>query len=555
MDFTRQLKIKERLEKFVDDGILLGAAIAGIGGTDAYSYTAGYQDVAKTKPMSKRSIIRNASDGKIVGSVAFLRLVERGIITAHEDVSQWIPAFAQTKVIEPFTPASVVALTNPFVPTSDDHVLKVLSPDHGLSTGDLVGFQGASAAHGVSPDVLNRIHEITVLNSDEYTITLSVTIDNQSSGGAGGNVIQSLLGPGVKQTVYKGATHYYTEVALKRSIKIWHILTHTLGYLYNFIPLGATLGYADGRGDPVRVKKTQIQAGIFQELMFPAAFPLVHNNLYPNIKAWANVIATVPLLFQPGEDWSYGPTLSILGALIEYIDGRDLQTYLKEEVTGPLEMHDTGFFIQNDDPDRADKLSRIHDLTVTVSPGVFIDANTVIPGIGDYFYAESQPKNLPLIDGGIYSTLNDRSRFFRMLLNGGRYDNSLGESRFLISPATIQLLSHNRINNLVAMATFPPVKNPKWGLGVGVLAGSDDSATLLGQTRHAIFWGGLFGTCFDIDWTNRSAINFVANTMDAGGIDRSRRLIMNVHAAALKTVEVNDEDGAANAPQPVQMYQ
>lgn len=552
MDSRRRQAIKNKLENYINAGSLLGGGISGAGQNAKYTYVAGHRDIAKTQPFTEDTIIRCASDSKIMGTVAFLKLIERGEIDGKENLSTWIPAFANTKVIDPYFPLVQSTLTNPFLATVSSAVLSVTQIAHGLVTGDVVGFQNSGDVQGVSAAVINQVYSVTVVDDDHYTVTLPLPASGTSPSGEGGSVLVVRLSAGVKQTSYQGVIHYYKEIALKRPITIWHVLTHTLGYLYNQIALGVASGYADGRNDPLRVKKSLIQAGILQSLLLPAAFPLVFiPGTYPSIKNWAATLATVPLLFQPGEDWSYGPSLSILGALIEYIDGRDLETYFRQEITEPLGMKDTGFFIQDDDPRRADKLSRIQTLTLTAAPGVFLDVNTIIPGLGDYFYGSSRPRNLPLIDGGLYSTLADREKFYKMLLNKGQYKSKGHESKFIISPAMISLLSHNRVLDLVPGATFPPIKNAKWGLGVAVGAGIDAFYPLMGETKNSIFWGGVFGTNFTVDWTNQSFSNFVVNTVSSTNLGAR---LTTLHYAALEEIQSNDDNVSSNASESVSIY-
>lgn len=543
MDPVRQSRIKNKLDAYINDGSLLGGGVSGIGGDDSYLYTAGFADIEKTTPFNVDTITRCASDSKVMGTVAFLKLIDRGDVGVSEDISTWIPGFADTKVIEPHTPECKKSLTDAFTVEAGSSILSIRQPQHWFSTGDRVAIQGATEIGGVPAAVINQIHVVTVVNKSRYTVKLATeatsTVRNK-----GGKVTVSFIEEGVKITSFNDVVYYYKELPLARPIKIDHVLTHTLGYMYSPIALGAPAGYVDGRDDPSRVTKTMIQAGIFQSLGFPVVWPILYSPLvYPNIRAWTEILATVPLLFQPGESWSYGPTLSILGALIESIDGRPLETYFKEEITEPLGMNDTGFFIQNDDPDREEKLARIQTLTVTALPHVFIDANTIIPGLGDYFYGADQPKSLPFIDGGLYSTIRDRDRFYTMLLNNGEA---------ILSPAMVSLMSHNRILDIIPQATFPPIKNSKWGFGVAVGAGADDFYPLMGQTKHSIFWGGFFGTQFIIDWTNRSILDFVINTFSP--TDLGVRMA-TLHYASLNSIEVNNEDVTSNGSQSVKMYE
>ena len=60
-------------------------------------------------------------------------------------------------------------------------------------------------------------------------------------------------------------------------------------------------------------------------------------------------LAEIPLLFQPGERWSYSYTVDVQAAALEKITGTTLGAYLDANVFKPLGMNDTAFFISEED--------------------------------------------------------------------------------------------------------------------------------------------------------------------------------------------------------------
>ena len=50
-----------------------------------------------------------------------------------------------------------------------------------------------------------------------------------------------------------------------------------------------------------------------------------------------------PRIFEPGKDWRYGTSLDWAGRVIEKISGQDLETYIRENIFGPLKMNSTWF--------------------------------------------------------------------------------------------------------------------------------------------------------------------------------------------------------------------
>jgi hypothetical protein len=80
---------------------------------------------------------------------------------------------------------SPVTLTNPFDTTSGSAVINVNDTAHGLTTGDVALFSGAVAVGGISADLLNTNHVVTVVGVDDYTITVSTTATSTVTGGGG----------------------------------------------------------------------------------------------------------------------------------------------------------------------------------------------------------------------------------------------------------------------------------------------------------------------------------------------------------------------------------
>jgi hypothetical protein len=80
---------------------------------------------------------------------------------------------------------SPVTLTNPFDTTSGSAVINVNDTAHGLTTGDVALFSGAVAVGGISAELLNTNHVVTVIGVDDYTITVPTTATSTVTGGGG----------------------------------------------------------------------------------------------------------------------------------------------------------------------------------------------------------------------------------------------------------------------------------------------------------------------------------------------------------------------------------
>lgn len=543
----RLIVLDAATQEVVNRGELVGAYNTSAirkpcGGFKEHKFFAGVENVQTQKPFTGDTIIRLASMSKFLGTVGFLKLIDKGFITGFEPLSQFIPAFANTKVMENFTPTATVNLNNALTATNGSAVINVNEVAHGRSTGDWIGITGSSAVQGIPATEINNIHQITVVDVNNYTFAVTTLATGTSGGGEGGLITINSLAAGVQQSVLHGVTYYYVEQPLDRPILLYHVMTHELGYSYWLAPLNLSFGFAE---DPT-LRNTQ--AGIYNALQIPMGVPDPSLPLSSQtIQQWAPALAQVPLLFQPGTNWSYGPTLSILGALIEIIDGRDLETYMQQEVLQPLGMTSSGFFIQNAATDRAQKLARIMTLYFA---NTFIPV-TAVPSlayINDYFYGLAQPKTLALIDGGFYSTPNDYLKFLEMLINNGFTQS--GQS--ILSPAMITWLSENHTleNSIFNIFDFSPSqltpgKWSKWGLGVAVTTGNTLNVPLLGTTIRGIYWVGVFRTIFTADFGNKFVVSSGTNCL---GVEPSnfRTRTATLAYAALQCNNPNNENSSGN---------
>jgi hypothetical protein len=86
---------------------------------------------------------------------------------------------------------STVTLTNPFTATTGSNVIAVVDTAHGCDDGDFVTYSGAgitSLGGNINANVLTGEFEITFIDVNNYTITVSATA-NASDTGNGGTVI------------------------------------------------------------------------------------------------------------------------------------------------------------------------------------------------------------------------------------------------------------------------------------------------------------------------------------------------------------------------------
>jgi hypothetical protein len=80
-------------------------------------------------------------------------------------------------------------LSNPFTATNGSSVINVYDVGHGCEQGDFVTFSGAVSLGGnVTATVLNQEYQITLIDDDNYTITVAVVANSSDSGNGGTSV-------------------------------------------------------------------------------------------------------------------------------------------------------------------------------------------------------------------------------------------------------------------------------------------------------------------------------------------------------------------------------
>ncbi|WP_336780361.1 serine hydrolase domain-containing protein [Paenibacillus illinoisensis] len=102
------------------------------------------------------------------------------------------------------------------------------------------------------------------------------------------------------------------------SMRVHHLMTHTAGLTYRFF---------------------QENGGTYELAEVSDGMDIAGVTLEENLLR----IASVPLLYEPGEMWRYSIATDVLGAVIEKVTGMTLREAVQRFVTHPLGMKDTDF--------------------------------------------------------------------------------------------------------------------------------------------------------------------------------------------------------------------
>ncbi|QEC79165.1 serine hydrolase domain-containing protein [Mucilaginibacter ginsenosidivorax] len=249
----------------------------------------------------------------------------------------------------------------------------------------------------------------------------------------------------------------YTTVTAKREITIRDLLTHTSGIAYAQI------------GSPT-------MNAVYAKAHIPAGFVTDKILLADAMKK----LGPLPLEHQPGERWTYGLNIDVLGYLVEKLSGKSLDQFMKERIFDPLGMKDTYFYIPTAKQNRLvavytpDKKDHLIKWNASTFDGLSAD----YPTVNGTYYAGG---------AGLTSTIKDYATFLQMMLNGGVYNGQR-----LLARHTVELMTTNQIGDLY----INPNKE-KFGLGFGLT--TDISSKKLGISEGSFAWGGFFGTLYWVD--------------------------------------------------------
>jgi CubicO group peptidase (beta-lactamase class C family) len=191
----------------------------------------------------------------------------------------------------------------------------------------------------------------------------------------------------------------------------------------------------------------------------------------------AALVASLPLMCQPGTEWNYSRSTDILGRLIEVVSGKTLSAFLTERILAPLQMAETAFHTGAENADR------------------LAEPFPADPWTGEKVQLFNMLEK-PVVEsggGGLVSTTMDYARFCQMLLNGGVLDGNR-----IIGRKTLELMASDHLGpNVKLNGHLEGLPGHSFGLGFAV-------RTQLGMVPFAgsvgqFFWSGLAGTFFWID--------------------------------------------------------
>jgi len=193
----------------------------------------------------------------------------------------------------------------------------------------------------------------------------------------------------------------------------------------------------------------------------------------------------LPLVNEPGAQWTYGASTRVLGMVIEKISGLTIDKYLEARILGPLGMKDTTYAVPSSKSARVVSRNQRTDGKIVEIP----NPDPIPPTIRG--------------DGGLYSTAADYGRFVQMILNHGQ----LGGVRIL-KEQTVREMSRNQTGNVKVrlQPTAEPLRSKPyplgagedvWGLGFQIAAPAKPAANM--RRPGSMNWAGINNTFYWID--------------------------------------------------------
>jgi CubicO group peptidase (beta-lactamase class C family) len=266
------------------------------------------------------------------------------------------------------------------------------------------------------------------------------------------------------------------EVAATRPPTIRELLTHTAGFSYNFI------------NNPRLVdayREARVTDGLDQPEVTTAEA--------------MRRLASVPLGYQPGTGWEYSLATDVLGAVIEKVTGGTLGAFVTERIAKPLRIESWVFNAPESMRERFVPVTRPAEGTGQLGTGyVAVEAVEAIPYPATKGTATLDPNRVfsPTAyhsgGAGMSGTLGDYARFAQMLLNEGELDGAR-----VLRAETVRQLTQN------AVGRMPTLRGPGWGFSLGFGVVTDPAAAKTRLPAGSYGWGGIYGTQFWVNPTNR----------------------------------------------------
>ncbi len=302
---------------------------------------------------------------------------------------------------------------------------------------------------------------------------------------------------GVK-VMSNASSESYSLVAPNRAVTVRDLATHTSGIAYTF-----------SAKDSLReiYQNQNLSPYYFVDNLNSynegSAILSQGNKGFSDICSFsADLASKAPLMHQPGDQYTYGMGIDVLGCVIEKVSGSHFDQFLKQRIFEPLGMNDTFFQVPKE---KAHRLTNLYANPAGLKryfPEFDASDLQVSPHLILVDDASTSPflSKATVFDGGsgLVSTASDYLTFIQMLENDGRWN-----SKRILSRKSVELMSNNHLSietRRKSVYTSNGESFPE-GIGIGITVGVTLDPALAGKygTSGQYFWGGAAATDFWID--------------------------------------------------------
>ncbi|WP_066715879.1 serine hydrolase domain-containing protein [Clostridium sp. Marseille-P299] len=279
-----------------------------------------------------------------------------------------------------------------------------------------------------------------------------------------------------------------TLVPVEREVTIRDLLNMTSGIVYP--------------GDNTVAERSM--GAVFESYISNAS-----KGQYRTTYEYCNRMGECPLAFQPGEQWLYGASADVLGAVIEVASGKKFGEFLKEELFDPLGMVDTDFYVP------ADKVNRF------AQNYIFDEKQKkLVPYEGDNLALTDFTKKPAFEAGGagLVSTINDYSKFALMLLNEGMY-----KGKRILGKKTVRFMRTPQLTDAQQKSfNWDSIRGYSYGNLMRILTDKAKAAT--NASTYEYGWDGWTGNYFTIDPEEKLIFLYFIQRCNSGTTEATRKL-------------------------------
>ena len=167
---------------------------------------------------------------------------------------------------------------------------------------------------------------------------------------------------------FNPADSSFTTLPVNKPVTIRNLLTHTSGIIYGSFNPGKLMA-------------------VYEKFNMNVGF----SHPTWSTEEWIDKLAEVPLAHQPGDRFSYGLSMDVLGRIIEVVSKQPLNQYFKEHIFDQVGMPNTHFYLPEE------KFSRLIGVYTNVNEKLMTleelgnTTDTDYPKEGHGIYSQAEP--------------------------------------------------------------------------------------------------------------------------------------------------------------------